>query len=134
VIVSPIKFDTPPFDEHHTEVDPLEHIEFSPVKEVQEPVLDKIYTAGILGNTLTWGDQQILDPMDEVANIHVISYDRNRKAIIRRTTKKGSLTLDSMILITTKENLLITENANTSKLIIAGMAITNATLDREKQN
>jgi hypothetical protein len=51
-------------------------------KEVREPTLEQIYTAGSLGNNLTWGDQQILDLVDEVTNIYVISYDQKRKAII----------------------------------------------------
>jgi hypothetical protein len=66
VTISPIKADTPPTDEHQMEVKSLEHTKVSPVKEVQEPVLEKIYMAGSLGNTLTWGDQQIPEPMDEV--------------------------------------------------------------------
>jgi hypothetical protein len=36
---------------------------------------------------ITWGDQQIPEPMDEVANIHAISYEWKRKYIIQRTTK-----------------------------------------------
>jgi hypothetical protein len=104
VTVSPIKVDTPPADEHQMKVEPLEHTKVSPVKEVQESVLEKIYMAGSLGNTLTWGDQQILEPMDEVVDIQVISYDRKRKSIMRRTTKKRRLTLDSVILITIEES------------------------------
>jgi hypothetical protein len=52
------------------EAGPLEHNE-----KVQEPDLEQIYTTRNLGNTLTWGDQQIPEPMDEVADIYVISYD-----------------------------------------------------------
>jgi hypothetical protein len=62
----------------------------------------------------------------------VISYDRKRKSIIRRKTKKRRLTLDSVILIIIEEKLLSTKNANTSMLIDTGMSITNATLDRAK--
>jgi hypothetical protein len=65
--------------------------------------LEQVYTTGSLGNTLTWGDQQIPEPVDEVADIHAISYDRKRKAIIQRTTKKRRITLDRSILITTEE-------------------------------
>jgi hypothetical protein len=50
---------------------PSEHM-----KEVQEPSLEHIYTVGSLGNMLTWGDQQIPEPMDEVVDIQAISYDR----------------------------------------------------------
>jgi hypothetical protein len=116
-------------DERQTEVGPSEHRE-----EVQEPSLEQVYTIGSLGNTLTWGDQQIPEPMDEVADIHAIAYDRKRKAIIQRTTKKRRITLDRSILITTEENLINTEHAKTSKLIGAGMEITDATLDRAKRD
>jgi hypothetical protein len=111
------------------EVEPSEHLE-----EVQEHSLEQIYIVGSLGNMLTWGDQQIPEPMDEVSYIHAISYDRKRKAIVKRTTKKRRITLDHSILITTKENLMNTEHAKTSELIGAGMEITDATLDRVKRD
>jgi hypothetical protein len=53
---------------------------------------------------------------------------------MKRTTKKRRLTLDSSILITTEEKLLSTEHTKTSELIGAGMAITDATLDRERRD
>jgi hypothetical protein len=68
------------------------------------------------------------------SDIQVIAYDRKRKSIMKRTTKKRRLTLDSSILITTEEKLLSTEHAKTSELIGAGMAITDATLDRERRD
>jgi hypothetical protein len=71
--------------------------------------------------------------MDEVADIHAITYDRKMKTIIQRTTKKGRITLNGSILIT-EENLINTEYAKTSKLIDAGMAIIDATLDRAKRD
>jgi hypothetical protein len=72
--------------------------------------------------------------MDEVANIHAISYDWKRKAILQRTTKKRRITLDSSILITTEEHLINTKHATTSELIDAGMEITDATLDRARRD
>jgi hypothetical protein len=102
------------------------------MKEVQEPILEQIHTTGSLGNTLTWGEQQIPEPVDEVVDIQVITYDRKRKAIMKRTTKKRRLMLDSSILITMEEKLLNIEHAKTSELIGAGMAITDATLDRAR--
>lgn len=72
--------------------------------------------------------------MDEVADIHAIAYDWKRKAIVQRTTKKRRITLDHSILITTEENLINTEHAKTFELIGAGMAITDATLDRAKRD
>jgi hypothetical protein len=72
--------------------------------------------------------------VDEVTDIQAIAYDRKRKAIVKRTTKKRRLTLDSSILITTKEKLISTEHAKMSEIIGAGMEITNATLDRERKD
>jgi hypothetical protein len=57
VTVSPFKANTPAANEHYPKVKSLEHTKVSPFKDVQESVLEKIYMAGILGNTLTWGDQ-----------------------------------------------------------------------------
>jgi hypothetical protein len=87
--------DTLPVDEKKMEVEPSGHME-----EVQEPILEQIHTVMSLGNTLTWGEQQIPEPVDEVTDIQSITYDRKRKAIMNRTTKKRRITLDSLILIT----------------------------------
>jgi hypothetical protein len=81
---------------------------------------------------LTWGDQQIPEPVDEVANIYAISYDQKRKSIVQQTTKKRRITLDRSILVTTEENLINTENARTSELIGVGKALSDATLDRAR--
>jgi hypothetical protein len=72
--------------------------------------------------------------MDEVVNIQAIAYDRKKKDIMKRTTKKRRLTLESSILITTEEKLISMEHAKTSELIGTGMAITEATLDRERKD
>jgi DNA repair ATPase RecN len=105
----------------------LEHKE-----EALEPNLKQVYTIESLGNTLTWGDQQIPEPMDKVANIHAIAYDRKRKDIVQRTTKKRRITLDHSILITIEENLINIENSRTSKLISVGRAISDTILDKDK--
>jgi len=107
----------------------LEHRE-----EVKEPNIEKIYTIGSLGNTLTWGDKKIPETMDEVANTHTITYDWKIKSIVQKNTKKRRITLDHSILITTEENLINTEHAKTYELIGAGMAIIDATLNREKRD
>jgi hypothetical protein len=86
------------------------------------------------GNILTWGDQQIPKPLDEVVDIQAISYDQTRKAIVKRTTKKRRLTLDHSILITTEEKMINMEHAKTFELINAEIAITYATLNREKRD
>jgi hypothetical protein len=86
-----------------------------------------------LGDTLTWGEQQIIEHVDEVTNIQAITYDRKRKSIMKRTTKKRRLTLDNSILITTEEKFLNKDHTKTFELIGVGMAITDATLDRARR-
>jgi hypothetical protein len=119
---------TLPPNEKQLEVEPSGHIE-----EVQEPSLEHIYIVKSLGNTLTWGEKKIPKPVDEVTDIEAIAYEQNRKAIMKRTTKKKRLTLDSSILITTEEKLINTEHAKMSKLIGAGMEIIDAILDIERK-
>jgi hypothetical protein len=53
---------------------------------------------------------------------------------LKKTTKKRRLTLDILILITIEKKFLSTEHAKTSEVISAGMAITDATLDRERRD
>jgi hypothetical protein len=120
--------DTSPVDEKQTKFEPLEHM-----KEVQEPILEQIHIDKSLGNTLIWGEKQIPNLVDEVTDIQAISYDRNRKDIMKRTTKKIRLMLDRSILITTKEKLLSTEHAKKYDLIDTQIAITDATLNREQR-
>jgi hypothetical protein len=72
--------------------------------------------------------------MEEVADIHAITYHWKRKAIFHRTTKKRRITLDFSILITTEENLINTDHAKMSILISARMEITNSTQDRDKRD
>jgi hypothetical protein len=50
---------------------------------------------------------------------------------MKRTTKKRRLTLDYSILITIEEKFITKEHAKTSELVGTGMAITDATLDRQ---
>jgi DNA-directed RNA polymerase subunit E'/Rpb7 len=85
-------------------------------EEVREPTPEQIYNAGILRNNLTWGDQQILEPVDEVADIYAISYDQKRKAIVQRTEKKRRITLDQSIMVTIEEKLISTADARTFKI------------------
>jgi hypothetical protein len=71
--------------------------------------------------------------VDEVADIQAIAYDRKRKYIMKRTTKKMMLTLEISILITTEEKLISTEHTKTSELIGTGMEITYVSLDRSRK-
>jgi hypothetical protein len=47
------------------------------------------------------GDQQILEPIDEIDDIQDIAYDRKRKVVIKRKVRKMNLTLDITMVITT---------------------------------
>jgi hypothetical protein len=81
-----------------------------------------------LGNKLTWGAQQIPEPVDEVVDIYAISYSQKRKAIIQRTVKKRRISLDHSILVTIEENFINTGDTWTSELIGVGKALSDATL------
>jgi hypothetical protein len=59
-----------PLDEKQPEDKISKHME-----EVQEPILEQIYTTGSLGNMFTWGEKQIPGLVDEVVDIQAISYD-----------------------------------------------------------
>jgi hypothetical protein len=100
----------------------------------KEPAMEHFYTVGSLGSTLSWGDQQILEPVDEVVDVQAISYDKKRKAVMKRTVKRRRFTLDNTLFVTTEETLFDTEHTKVSELLGAGMAITDATLDREKRD
>jgi len=89
---------------------------------------------GGLGNTLSWGDQEIPEPIDEVVDIHDNSYDRKRKAMMKKIVRKMNLTLENTLFIITKETLFDTKNTRMIELIIVGMAIIDATLDKEKRD
>jgi hypothetical protein len=71
--------------------------------------------------------------VNEVIDIQAIAYDQNRKAIMKRTTKKRRLTLDKSILITMEDKLISMEHAKTSDFIDTWMVITDATLNRERK-
>jgi hypothetical protein len=91
---SPSRTKTPPVDEHQQEAKSPEHTKFSLAKELREPAIEHLYTAGSLGGTLPWGDQQIPKLVYEVVNIQEISYDMKRKVVMRREIKKRYITLE----------------------------------------
>jgi hypothetical protein len=70
--------------------------------------MEHLYMTGSLGSTLSWGDQQIPEPVNEIINIQEISYDRKRKVVMIRTTKKRKITLANTLLITKEETLFDT--------------------------
>jgi hypothetical protein len=67
----------------------------------KELVTKHFYTLGSLGNTLSWGDQQIPQLVDEVVDVQPISYNKKRKVVMKRTVKIRRFTLDSTVFITT---------------------------------
>jgi hypothetical protein len=87
-----------------------------------------------LGNTLTWGEKQIPELVNEVIDIQAITYDQKRKSIMKRTTKKRRLTLEISILITTEEKLISMDHAKMSEIIDTGIEITDPTLDRVRKD
>jgi hypothetical protein len=66
---------------------------------------------------LSWGDQQIQESIDEVENFHAISYDKKRQVVVKRIRKKRRITIDSAVVITTKETLLDTRKSKVSELL-----------------
>jgi hypothetical protein len=87
-----------------------------------------------LGNNLTWGDQQIPDPVDEVVDIYVISYDQKRKAIFQRNAKKRIFTLDQSIIVITEKNLIDTADTCMPELISVGKSLSEAAQDRARRD
>jgi hypothetical protein len=82
-----------------------------------------------MGNMLAWRDQQIPEPLDEVAYIEAITYDKKRKLPVRRTQRKIKLTLDNTMVMITKETLLDEKKAKVSELLGVGVAISHVTID-----
>jgi hypothetical protein len=103
-------------------------------EEVREPTLEQIYTVGILGNNLTWGDKQIPDPVYEVADIYDISYDQKRKDIVQKTVKKRRINLDQSIIVITEEKLIDTVYACTSEMIGVGKSLSEVAQDRSRRD
>jgi hypothetical protein len=86
-----------------------------------------------MGNILEWGDKKIIYLVDEVANIEATSYDRKRQVVVKRT-RKMKLTLDSSMVITTKEILMDTKKDKVSELLGVGMVISHATIYIAKED
>jgi hypothetical protein len=103
------------------------------VNKGKETILEHFHTPGSLGNTLSWGDQPIPEPVDEVVDVQAISYDRKRQLVVKRTRKKRRITLDSALMITTEETLLDAGQSRVSELLGASMAISSATIDKGKR-
>jgi len=80
---------------------------------------------------ISWGDQPIMEHVYEVVDVQEIYYDKKRKVVVRRTKNKRRLTLDNVVIISMEETLLDARNSN---LLGVGMAISSATIERERED
>jgi hypothetical protein len=72
------------------------------------PDLEHFHIPGSLGNSLSWGDQPIMEHVDEVVDVQEITCDIKIQVIVTRPRKKRRVTLDSALMITMEETLLDT--------------------------
>jgi hypothetical protein len=61
---------------------------------------EHFHTPRILSNAMSWGYQTIPKHLYEVANFQEITYEKKRQVIVRMTSKKRRLSLDSATMIT----------------------------------
>jgi hypothetical protein len=54
-------------------------------KEIKDKdaTMEQIATLGSLDNTLSWGDQNIPDHIEDVADLELIAYNKRRKTIFK---------------------------------------------------
>jgi len=71
------------------------------------PIIENFHTPGSMGNILAWDDQPILEPLDDVADIESIAYDRKMHLLVKITQRKMKLTLDSIVIMTSEETCLM---------------------------
>jgi hypothetical protein len=103
----------------------------SPGKEPsQDPISEHFYTPGSVRNILSWGDQPIHQPVEEVANLESFAYDRKRRSIVKRTQRKRKITLDNSVLCTFEEVIINTKKEKMSQLFSVGLVISHASLDK----
>jgi hypothetical protein len=84
-----------------------------------------------LRNILSWGDQPIPQPVEEVVDLELFTYDKKHKYIVKRTHRKRKVTLDKwggehM----TEEVIIDTKKAKASQLYSTGLAISHASYDK----
>jgi hypothetical protein len=77
-----------------------------PREKIKETTIEKFHIPGCLRNILSWGDQLVPQPIDEVVNLDSLAYDRKLKSIIRRMRWKINLIVYSGILCTFEEAIL----------------------------
>jgi hypothetical protein len=64
-----------------------------------------------MSNILSWGDQIIPHPVEEVADLESFSYDKKQK-YIKITHRKRKVSLDSSVLRTTDKVIIDTKKYN----------------------
>jgi hypothetical protein len=72
--------------------------------------------------------------LDEVVDIEAIAYEHKIQLVVKRTTRKRNITLDNTMFITTEETLLDSEKYKVSKILGEGVAISQSTIDRAKED
>lgn len=94
--------------------------------------MEKFHTIGSLEFFLAWGDQPILELLEEIVDLESIVYNRRRQAIVNKTHKGRRVDVDSVVLCTTEETLFDIRRVKLNKLLSTGVAILHATIDKEK--
>jgi len=75
---------------------------------------------------LSWGDQYITNPLEEVANLELIAYNKISQAIVKK--KKQNIDLDNTILCTTEEHVIYTKMGKIIDLLYNRLDILHATI------
>jgi hypothetical protein len=91
--------------------------------------MEQVITPGIVENILSWVDQPILDPLEDVSDLEMIDYNRERK-YCQADPKRKKEDLDTTILCTIEEHVIDTKRARLSDLLSTGLAISHATMDK----
>jgi len=50
--------------------------------------MEQVVTPSILENILSQGEQDIIDPVEDVANLELIDYSKRRQAILKQTQNR----------------------------------------------
>jgi hypothetical protein len=79
----------------------LNSLKGNTIDKGKETMVEQFHTLGSFQNVLAWGDRKILEPIEEVADLESIAYNRQRKAIVRRTHKRKMVDVDSVVVYTT---------------------------------
>jgi hypothetical protein len=81
-----------------------------------------------LENILSWGYQDILDSVNDVADLELIAYNKIKKTIAKQTQRKRRIDLDNTVICAIEEQVLDTKRAKLIELLSIGLAITHDTL------